>query len=77
MKWAGHTARMEDGRSAFNILRGTPTGKTPLGRPTRRWQGNIRIDLKEMCVNTRIVIIWLRIDYRKALENAAFKLQVP
>ena len=35
-------------RSAFKILTGTPTGKRPLGRPKRRWEDNIRMDLKEI-----------------------------
>ena len=39
--------------SAFNILTGKPTGKRPLGRPRRRWEDYIRMDLKEMIVNTR------------------------
>ena len=36
MRWAGHVVRIEDCRSAFKILTGTPTGKRPLGRPRRR-----------------------------------------
>ena len=36
LRWAGHLARMEEGRSAFKILTGKPTGKRPLGRPRRR-----------------------------------------
>ena len=36
LRWAGHVARMEEGRSAFNILTGKPTGKRLLGRPRRR-----------------------------------------
>ena len=36
IRWAGHVARMEEGRSAFKILTGKSTGKRPLGRPTRR-----------------------------------------
>ena len=36
MRWADHVARMEEGRSAFKILTGKPTGKRPLGRPRRR-----------------------------------------
>ena len=36
--WAGHVARKEDGRSAFKILAGKPTGKRPLGRPRHRWK---------------------------------------
>ena len=37
---------MEEGRSAFKILTGKPTGKRPLGRPRRRWEDNIRMDLE-------------------------------
>ena len=36
LRWAGHVARMEEGRGAFKILTGKPTGKRPLGRPRRR-----------------------------------------
>ena len=45
MIWAGHVARMEEGRSAFKMLTGKLTGKRPLGRPRRRWEDNIRMDL--------------------------------
>ena len=38
--------RMEDDRSAFKILTSKPTGKKPLGRPRRRWEDNIRMNLK-------------------------------
>ena len=44
---------MEKGRNASKILTGKPTGRRPLGRPRRRWEGNIRMNLKEMDVNTR------------------------
>ena len=43
---ASHVPRIEEGRSAFKILTGTPTEKRPLGRPRRRWEDNIRMDLK-------------------------------
>ena len=52
---------MEEGRSAFKILTGKPTGKTPLGRPRRRWEGNIRMDLEEIGINKGIGSIRLRI----------------
>ena len=39
LRWAGHVARVEEGRSAFKILTGTPTGKRSLGRPRRRREG--------------------------------------
>jgi hypothetical protein len=38
--------KMEEDRRVFKILKGTPTGKRPLRRPRRRWEENIRIDLK-------------------------------
>jgi hypothetical protein len=48
LRWTGHVARMEGGRSAFKTLAGTP-----LGRPRRRWEDNIRMDLKGIGSNTR------------------------
>ena len=51
MRWAGHVARMKEGRSDFKILTGKPTGKIPLGRPRRRWEDNIRMDLEEIGIN--------------------------
>ena len=48
LRWVDHVARMEEGRSAFKILTGTPAGKISLGRPRRRWEDNIRMDLKEI-----------------------------
>ena len=51
LRCAGHVARMEEGRSAFKILTGKPTGKRPLGRPWRRWEDNIRMDLEEIGIN--------------------------
>ena len=35
LRWAGHVARMEDGRNVFKMLTGTPTRKRPLGKPSR------------------------------------------
>ena len=40
LRWAGHVARMEEGRSAFKILTRKATGKGPLGRPRHRWEDN-------------------------------------
>ena len=45
---AGHVARMEEGRSSFKILTGKHMGNRPLGRPRRRWEDNIRMDLEEI-----------------------------
>ena len=44
---------MEEGRSACKILTGTSAGKRTLGRPRRRWEDNIRMDLEGIGVNTR------------------------
>ena len=46
LRWAGDVARMEEGRSFFNILTNTPTEKRPLGMPRSIWEDNIRMDLK-------------------------------
>jgi hypothetical protein len=48
MRWAGHVARMGEVRGAYNILVGRPEGRRPLGRPRRRWEDNIKIDLREI-----------------------------
>ena len=51
LRWAGHVARTEEGRSAIKILTGKPTGKRPLGKPRRRREDNIRMDLEEIGIN--------------------------
>ena len=44
---------MEEDRRAFKLLTGTSTGKKPSGRPRHRWEANIRMDIKEIGINTR------------------------
>ena len=53
LRWAGQVARMEEGRSALKILTGKSPGKRPLGKPRRRWEDNIKMDLKGTGINTR------------------------
>jgi len=48
MRWAGHVARMGEGRGVYRVLVGKPEGKRPLGRPSRRWEDNIKMDLQEV-----------------------------
>jgi len=48
MRWAGHVAHMGEERVVYRILVGKPEGKRSLGRPTRRWVGNIRMDLLDV-----------------------------
>ena len=72
LRWTGHVARMEESRSAFRVLTGNPTGKRPLGRPRHRWKDNIKMDFKEIGINTRnCVDLHHDRDYWKALVNVA------
>ena len=48
MRWAGHVARMGDGRGVHRVLVGKPEGKRPLWRPRRSWEDNIKMDLQEV-----------------------------
>ena len=45
MRWAGHMSRMGEVRVLHRILAGKPEGKRPLGRPRRRWEDSIKMDL--------------------------------
>ena len=78
LRWAGHVARMEEGRSASKILTGKSTGKRPLGRPRRRWEDNIRIDLEEISINAGNWVDSAQDrDYSRVRVNAALNLRVP
>ena len=48
MRWAGHVARMMEDIGVHRVLVGKPEGKRPLGRPRRRWEDNIKMDLQEV-----------------------------
>ena len=77
MRWAGHVARMEKGRSALKILTGKPIGKRPLGRSRHRWKDNIRMDLEEIGNNEGNWVDSAQDrDYWRALVNAALNLWV-
>ena len=47
MRWAEHVACMGEGRGVHRVLVGKPDGKMPLGRPRRRWEDNIKMDLQK------------------------------
>jgi hypothetical protein len=47
MKWAGHVARMEEGKGVYRVLVGRPEGKRPLRRPRGRWEDNIKLDFRD------------------------------
>ena len=78
MRWAGHVARMGEGRGVHRVLVGKPEGKRPLGRPRRRWEDNIKMDLQEVgggCGD------WVELaqdrDRRRALVSTVMNLRVP
>jgi hypothetical protein len=48
MRWAGHVARMGEGRNVYRVLVGKPEGKRTLERPTRRWEDGFKMDLGEI-----------------------------
>ena len=78
IRWAGHVARMGEERGVYRALVGKPEGRSPLGRPRRRWEDNIRMDLREVgcgCVD------WMELaedrDRWRALVSAMMNLRVP
>jgi len=48
MRWAGHVARTGERRGVYRVLVRKPEGKRPLGRPRRRWEDNIKMDIQEV-----------------------------
>jgi hypothetical protein len=48
MRWAGNAACVGEKRNAYTVMVGKPEGKIPLGRPRRRWENYIKIDLREI-----------------------------
>ena len=61
MRWARRVARMGEDRSVHRLLVGKPEGKRALGRPRRRWEDNIKMDLQEVGVGRGTGWSWLRI----------------
>jgi hypothetical protein len=78
MRWAGHVARMGEGRGVYIVLVGRPEGKRPLGRPRRRWEDNIKMDLREIGINGAN---WIQLDQDRvqwrAFVNTVMNLRVP
>jgi hypothetical protein len=61
MRWAGHVALKGEDRGVHRVLVGKPEGNRPLGRPRRRWEDNIRMDLQENPPFVGTGWSWLRI----------------
>jgi hypothetical protein len=78
MRWAGHVARMGEGRGAYRVLVGRPEGRRPFGRPRRRWEDNIKMDLGEIGIDGAnwIQLAQDRVQWR-AFVNMVMNLRVP
>jgi hypothetical protein len=74
MRWTVYTARTGDIRSVYKILIGKPEGKRTLERPRRKWEDNIRMDLKAIGVD------WIHLaqdmNHWRTVVNTVIKLQV-
>jgi hypothetical protein len=78
MRWEEHVAQMGEGRGMYRVLVGKPEGKKPLGRPRRRWEDNIKMDLREVgCGGMDWIGLAQDRDRWQALVNAVMNLRVP
>jgi hypothetical protein len=78
MRWTGHVARMGEGRGVSRVLVGKPEGKRPLGRPRRRCEDNIKMDLREIGIDGAN---WIRLAQDRVrwrgFVNTVMNLRVP
>jgi hypothetical protein len=78
LRWAGHVARMGEGRGVYRVLVGRPEGKRSLGRPRHRWEDNIKMDLREIQIDEAN---WIRLVQDmvrwRAFVNTVMNLKVP
>jgi hypothetical protein len=78
ISWAGRVTCMGEGRGVYRLLVGRPEGKRPLGRPRRRWEDNIKMDIREIGFDGAN---WIRLAQDRvwwwAFVKTVMKLQVP
>jgi len=77
MRCAGHVGRMGEGRGVHRVLVGKPERKRPLGRPSRRWEDNIKMDLREVKGGGDWMELAQDRDRWRALLNTVMNFQVP
>jgi hypothetical protein len=77
MRWAGHVACMGEDRKVYKVLVGNSERKRPLGRPRRRWEDGIRMDLREIGLGR---VDWIRLYQDRhrwrAVVSAVMNLRV-
>jgi hypothetical protein len=78
MRWAGHVARMGEGKGVYRVLVGRPEGKRPLEIHRRRWEYNIKMDLREIGIDEAN---WIRLAQDRvrwrAFVNTVMNLRAP
>jgi len=77
MRWAGHVARIGECRSVYRDLVRKPEGKRPLGKPRRKWEDNINMNLREVGWGMDWINLAQDREGWRALENAVMNLRVP
>jgi hypothetical protein len=77
MRWAGHVARIREGRNIYLVLVGKPEGKNPLERSRLRWENGVRMDLREI---GWVRVEWIHLaqdrDRWRAVVNAVINLRL-
>jgi hypothetical protein len=78
LRWKEHVARMGERRVAYRVLVGKPEGRRPLGRPRRRWEDNIKMDLREVWWGN---VDWINLaqdrDRWRAFVYTVMNLRIP
>jgi hypothetical protein len=77
-RWAKHVARMGEGRGVYRVLVGRPEGKRSLESPRRRWEDNMKVDLREIGIDGAN---WIQLAQNRAqwrvFVNTVINLRIP